>query len=291
MYKYLSSIIALILTITLTISVAQGAQKKSKKPVINRTQTSLVIDGKTGKILHSHNANEKIYPASLTKVITAYLLFEALESGKVSLNQRMRVSKYAADAPPCKLHLKAGEYITVREAILGLIVKSGNDVARVVAEHLAGSEEKFAKIMNARAKQLGMKNTSFANASGLHDPKQKSTAIDLAKLSIAVKRDFPQYYSYFSQTKFDFRGKTVHGHNKLTANYVGAEGLKTGFTNPAGCNLITVATRGDKSLIGIVTGSPSSLVRDKKMVALLDQHFAVNKSNKNVRVALGAKRR
>lgn len=247
--------------------------KQTYKPV----QTSLVVDGKTGKILHAQNENTKIYPASLTKVMTLYLLFEALDSGKLSLHDSLHVSKKASASLPCKLNLKAGEKITVKEAILGLIVKSANDAAVTVAENMAGSEQKFAKLMTLRAKTLGMKNTIFTNASGWHDPRQMTTAIDLAKLSIAIRRDFPQYYGFFAKTNFNFRGKQVNGHNSLTANYPGAEGLKTGFTNPAGRNLITTATRNGRTLVGIVTGSHSRTHRDTKMANLLDEHFGVSK--------------
>ncbi len=250
-------------------------------------QSSLIIDGKTGKVLHSSNARKEIYPASLTKVATLYLLFEALESGKIKINQSFKVSKYAASATPIKLGLKAGDSITVKDAILALIVRSANDVARVVAEGIAGSEDEFAKLMTARAKSLGMNHTNFTNASGLHNPNQKSTAVDLAKLTVAIKKDFPQYYSFFSKTSFCYRGKDIKGHNKLTANYPGAEGLKTGFVNASGCNLITTATRGNKHLIGVVTGGRTAAARDQKMISLLDSYFESNQKdiNRNIQSA------
>lgn len=241
-------------------------------------ETSLVVDGKTGKVLHSRNSNKLIYPASLTKVATLYLLFEAIESGRITLDQLVEVSPYAASAQPGKLYLKAGEKIKVKDLILGMSVKSANDAARVAAEAIAGSEKRFARLMTVRARQLGMKNTTFMNASGLHHPEQRTTAIDLAKLTIAIKRDFPQYYHFFSKTSFVYKGKTISGHNRVTANYPGAEGLKTGFTNPSGCNLITTATRGNQSLIGIVTGSKTSKARDQMMISLLDTHFTKNKT-------------
>ena len=269
------TILTIFLSIGLILGTAEAANKKKRIVASAPTpiQTSLVVDGKTGKILHEHNARERIYPASLTKIMTLYLLFEALESGKLSLDQRLPVSKYASEAMPLKLFLKPGDHITVRDAALAIPIKSANDVARVVAEAISGSEDKFAKLMTARAKQLGMKDTTFANASGWHDPRQKTTAIDLAKLAIAIKRDFPQYYHLFSETSFEFRGKRIHGHNKVVAMYPGAEGLKTGYTIPAGRNLITTATRGNKSLVGVITGSPSTTFRDNKMVTLLDKHF------------------
>jgi len=265
----------LIVSICLAIPVADAAKRQSRKKASGRIQTSLVVDGKTGKILHASNARKKIYPASLTKVMTIYLIFEALESGKLSLNQKLYVSSYATKARPLKLYLKPKERITVRDTILGLIVKSANDAARVAAENIAGSEKRFARLMTIRARQLGMKNTTFTNASGWHDARQVSTAVDLAKLSMAIKRDFPQYYHFFKKTSFKFKNKTIKGHNRVVATYPGAEGLKTGFTNPAGCNLITAATRGNKSLVAVVTGRSSSAIRNKKMVQLLDEHFGI----------------
>lgn len=267
-------------------SLSIAAKKKVTKEVAHRPiETSLVVDGKTGKILHSQNAKKSIYPASLVKVMNLYMIFEALESGKISLDQKFSVSEYAASARPCKLYLKPGEKISVKDTIMALIVKSANDAARVSAENIAGSEQNFSRLMTARARQLGMKDTVFTNASGWHDPRQKTTAIDLAKLSIAIKRDFPRYYHLFAKTSFTFKGRTVNGHNNLVARYPGAEGLKTGFTNPAGRNLITTATRGGRSLVGVVTGSSSSANRDKKMIGLLDKHFGISstavKSKKN----------
>ncbi len=286
-----SSVLTLILvvSITLTAVVADAAKRRSKKKSSGRTQTSLVVDGRSGKILYASNARKKIYPASLTKVMTIYLVFEALESGKLNLNQKLYVSTYATKARPLKLYLKAKERIKVRDAILGLIVKSANDAARVVAENIAGSEKRFARLMTVRARQLGMKNTTFTNASGWHDPKQVSTAVDLAKLSIAIKRDFPQYYHFFKKSSFKFKGKTIKGHNRVSETYPGAEGLKTGFTTPAGCNLITAATRGNKSLVAVVTGRSSSAIRNKNMVQLLDKHFGVK--HKTIKKARKTKKR
>lgn len=278
-FKYLIAIPVFLVVCNLQLNISEAARKKSLTRTGGPVQTSLIVDGKTGKILHSHNQNVRVYPASLTKVMTLYMLFEALEAGKFSLNDKLHVSPNATRAHPSKLHLKAGEQISVREAILALIVKSANDAAIVVAESIAGSEQKFAKLMNIRAKQLGMKNSFFTNASGWHHPAQKTTPIDLAKLSIAIKRDFPQYYGFFAKTSFKFKGKQINGHNRLTANYPGAEGLKTGFTNPAGCNLITVATRNGKTLVGVVTGSNKAIARDKKMASLLDKHFGIKNDN------------
>lgn len=282
--KYFVIITFLLAIFSLQICASEAAKAKPQKSS-GPIETSLVINGKTGEVLHSQNGNVRIYPASLTKVMTLYMLFEALESGKFSLNDKLYVSHNATKAKPCKLYLKAGEKISVKDAILSMVVKSANDTAIVIAENIAGSEHKFSELMNKRAKQLGMNNSFFTNASGWHHPQQKTTAIDLAKLAIAIKRDFPQYYHFFSKTSYVYKGKKINGHNRLTASYPGAEGLKTGFTNPAGRNLITVATRNGKTLVGVVTGSKGSVTRDNKMMNLLDQHFGVKK------VALATKKR
>ncbi|MES2215253.1 MAG: D-alanyl-D-alanine carboxypeptidase family protein [Pseudomonadota bacterium] len=243
-------------------------------PCRKSTPTSLVVDAKTGRVLHSEEAHTSIYPASLTKIMTLYLAFEAVENGKLSMGQKIAVSAKAANMPPLKLWLKPGETITVRDAIMTLIVHSANDSAVVISEALGqGSEAKFADLMTKRARQLGMSNTQFRNASGWYHPDQKTTAHDLAKLAIAIKRDFPQYYPLFTQTQVVFRGKTIHGHNRVTANYPGAEGLKTGFNNPAGVCIVTTASRDNQELVGIVTGSPSARHRDSKVMTLLDKHF------------------
>ena len=270
----------LLLCVAVTVLSNNFAYGAKKKPVPLPVQTSLVIDSKTGKILHEKNSTTKIYPASLTKVMTLYLLFESIESGKFSLNKRLLVSHNAEKMPPSRLGVKKGEYITVREAIGALATKSANDVAVVVAENIAGTESRFVKIMNARARQLGMKDTNFANASGWHNPKQKTTAKDLAKLSIAIKRDYLPYYKFLSKNSFVFRGKVVRGHNRVNERYVGSEGLKTGYTTPSGYNLITAATRENVSLIGIVTGGRSATSRDLQMIRLLDTHFSKRQISK-----------
>lgn len=262
--------------------VLAAKSKTSKSPKKAATtysappETSLVIDMEQGKVLHAQNAHLKIYPASLTKVMTLYLAFEALDQGKLSMNQKIPVSSRAENMRPSKLGLRKGEHIMVHDAVMGLIVKSANDAAVVLAEAIGGSsEDHFAKMMTKRAHDLGMRDTTFRNASGWHHPEQKTTAIDLAKLTLALKRDFPKYYTLFAKTSFVFKGQTINGHNRVMQKYAGAEGLKTGFTGPAGFNLITTASRGDKALVGVVTGGKSGKLRDNKMMALLDRHFGV----------------
>jgi D-alanyl-D-alanine carboxypeptidase (penicillin-binding protein 5/6) len=253
-------------------------------------KTELVIDAKDGKILHEYNSREKIYPASLTKLMTLYLLFDALENHKIKMKTKFLVSYKAEKMKPSKLGLKSGEYINVQDVILALIVKSANDVAVVAAENLSGTENKFAKLMRITAKELGMNDSYFANASGWHDSSQKTTARDLAKLALAIKRDFPQYYSLFSKTNFNFRGKIIEGHNYITKNYDGAEGLKTGYTIPAGWNLVTTASRGNKTIVAVVTGGTSRQYRDNKMLKLLDKYFEVQNHTNNNKFAYRVKK-
>lgn len=255
------------------------SQNKKQQAVALPPQTSVVVDMQDGKILHAENAHLRVYPASLTKVMTLYLTFEAIDKGVLSMDQRLTVSKRAANMRPSKLGLKVGETISVKDAVMSLIVKSANDSSVVLGEAISGaSEDHFAQIMTKRAKDLGMHNTTFRNASGWHHPEQKTTAIDMAKLTMALKRDFPDYYSLFSATSFTFNGKTVTGHNKVVEKYQWAEGLKTGYTNPAGHNLITTAAKDGKRLVGVVTGGRSANDRNYKMVSLLDRHFGLSPS-------------
>jgi D-alanyl-D-alanine carboxypeptidase (penicillin-binding protein 5/6) len=271
-----SKVLIIFTTMILFINCVEA--KTSKKAKVSSctpasVPTSLIIDSKTGRVLHAQNAKSKIFPASLAKLKTIKLAFEAIELGQLSWYKKLPVSAEAAKMPASKLGLKVGQTITVKDAVNALIVKSANDAAVVLAEAISGSEAKFVKLMNVRARQIGMSDTNFANASGWHHPNQKTTALDLAKLSMALKRDHPEFYPLFSQISFEYKGKVVHGHNHVMANYAGAEGLKTGFTCPSGFNLITAASRGNKALIGVVTGSNNKHHRDKKMVELLDKHF------------------
>lgn len=282
--KILLPYIFVIISLFTQVSEAKKAVKNSSKAPIP-VQTSLVIDAKTGKVLEAHNSQIRIYPASIVKLMPLYIMFELIESGKLSLDKKLLVSAKAAKMPPCKLGLRAGDTITVREAINALIIKSANDVAVTVAENIRPSEKAFAHLMNVKAKQLGMKNTYFKNASGLHDPLQQTTARDMAKLAMAIKKNYPKYYPLFSKTSFVFRGDIINGHNHVTKNYRGAEGLKTGFTNPSGYNLVTTASRNGKSLIAVVTGGRSAASRDQKMIRLLDQHFNIVSTKPKVTLA------
>ena len=234
---------------------------------------AIVVDATTGKVLDSVNADQRDYPASLTKMMTLYLTFRALKSGRLKLDQKLSVSSWAANKSPTKLGLRRGQTISVQDCILGMVTKSANDAATVVAEGLGGSEHHFADMMDVQAALLGMSDTHFANASGLPDPNNTSTAHDLVKLAMALYRDFPQYSPYFATQEFTFRGHIVRGHNHLMDRYPGMDGLKTGFTDASGFNLASTAVRNGHRLFGVVLGSRTAAVRDKLMAKLLDNGF------------------
>ena len=235
--------------------------------------SAIVIDAGTGTTLYSANAEQTRFPASLTKMMTVYLLFQALESGKISRDTPIPVSRNAASKPASKLYLKAGSTIPVDTAIRALVVKSANDVATAVAEFLAGgSEERFGEIMTQQARALGMSRTRFTNASGLPDPNQVTTATDMARLAVALKSRYPQYYSYFSLRSFEYNGKTIRGHNKALDMIPGADGLKTGYTRASGFNLATSARRNGRYLVGVVMGEDTSKIRDQRMTQLIEYY-------------------
>ncbi len=237
--------------------------------------STILADTENGLILSSQNAGKLQYPASLTKVMTLYLTFNALENGLLDQEDLLPVSRHAAKQPPSKLHLKPGRTISVQDAIYALIIKSANDAAVVLAEALAPSEADFAKMMTQTAKKLGLKNTVFRNASGLHNPNQVTTAQDMAVLTIAMINHFPQYYKLFSKNEFRYNGKLYKSHNQVTKNYNGAEGLKTGYVAAVGYNIISTAKRDDKRLVTVVIGQRSTAVRDKQAINLLDKGFSM----------------
>jgi len=238
-----------------------------------RVAESIVIDVETGSVLSAVNADAITYPASLTKMMTLYLTFEALDAGRLRLDQYLPVSYEAASRAPTKLGLRPGESIAVQDLILGLVTRSANDAASVLAEGLAGSEPVFAEHMTRMARQLGMTSTVYRNASGLPDPDQYTTARDEAQLALALYRDFPREYRYFSTRQFYFRGSIIHNHNHLLDWYEGADGIKTGYIGASGFNLAASAVRNGHRLIGVIMGGPSAGTRDREMAALLDQGF------------------
>jgi D-alanyl-D-alanine carboxypeptidase len=255
--------------------------------------SSLVVDAGTGRTLHAAAAEASRHPASLTKMMTLYLLFDALERGEVKPSTRMRVSQRAAAMPPTKLGLRPGGHITVQDAILALTTKSANDVAVVVAEALAGNESRFAQRMTRKAHALGMTRTTFRNASGLHHPHQRTTARDMATLARALLRDHPGLYRHFSTTTFAYRGSRYANHNRLLRTYRGVDGIKTGFTNASGYNLVASARRDGIRLIGVVLGSNSADARNRTMAQLLDRGFqraAADRATAAVKAAPGKRK-
>ena len=236
--------------------------------------SALVMEVESERVLYSRNADELRHPASLTKMMTLYMVFDALARGEISMNDRFRTSAYAASRSPSKLGLRVGETITVEEGILGLVTQSANDAATVLAEGLGGSESNFAYQMTRKARDLGMTDSIFHNASGLPDPNQITTARDMFRLGKALLKHFPQYYAYFSTERFNFRNRSFHNHNHLLNNYPGTDGIKTGFVNSSGFNLVASARRDGHRLIGVVFGGPTHSRRDAHMRAILDDGFA-----------------
>lgn len=241
--------------------------------------SSIMIDAESGEILSESNADELRYPASLTKLMTLYITFDALEKGIIKWDDKLPVSRRAANMSPSKIGVRRGEKIKVSDAVMALIVKSANDCAVVLAEGLGYSEENFAKTMTQVAHELGMENTTFYNASGLPNKKQKTTARDMALLGAALYHHFPQYYKLFATKKFTYQGRTVYTHNHLLKKFEGADGMKTGFTNAAGYNIVTSAERNGHRVIAVTMGHRIMKQRDKKVASMMEsglQKLALN---------------
>jgi D-alanyl-D-alanine carboxypeptidase len=253
---------------------AKSGEATPSRPPAPALRSAILIDAASGAVLSETRPDMALYPASLTKMMTLYMTFAALNEGRLSLDQPLPVSSHAAAQAPSKLWLKPGDSVPVQSLILALVTRSANDAAVVLAEALADSETEFATQMTETARRLGMSETNFRNASGLPDPLQRTTARDLARLSLALYQDFPREYAYFSVRKFEFRGQTIATHNHMLESYQGSDGIKTGFTRASGFNLAASAERDGHRLIGVVLGSPSWPIRDKEMAALLDRGFA-----------------
>ncbi len=239
----------------------------------NKRYASIVLDADTGVVLSQSNADKRLHPASLTKVMTLLMVFEAMEQGRMTTRDRIRISKHAAGMVPSKLGLTAGSSIKVQDAIYAVVTKSANDVAVALAEHIGGTESNFARMMTNRALQLGMSNTTFTNASGLHDPRQYSSARDMATLARVVINQHAPYYRYFSKANFTYQGHSYHNHNRLMETYKGMDGMKTGYVGASGFNLVASAVRNDRRLIGVVFGGRSAASRNAHMASLLDSGF------------------
>ncbi len=240
----------------------------------NPRYASIVMDADTGLILHQRYAGKSLHPASLTKVMTLLMAFEALERGELRLNDRLYISKRAASMVPSKLGLKPGESIKVRDAIYILVTKSANDVAVAMAEHLSGTESAFARKMTQRARSIGMSKTNFRNASGLHHKAQVTTAKDMARMARYVINEYPEYYRYFNKKSFTYKGKTYRSHNRLMGKYKGMDGMKTGYIQASGFNLVASAVRNNRRVIGVVFGGRTGKSRNAHMSSLMDRGFA-----------------
>jgi D-alanyl-D-alanine carboxypeptidase len=235
--------------------------------------SSIIVDGNSGATLSASNPDALRHPASLTKIMTLYLLFERLEAGKLSLDSEMDVSEHASEQSPTKLGLRPGQTIRVEDAIKGLVTRSANDAAVVIAEAIAGDEDDFAKLMTRKARALGMTRTVYRNASGLPDDAQVTTARDQSTLGRAIQDRFPRYYRYFSTNVFVYRGHPIRNHNKLLGSVEGVDGIKTGYTRASGFNLVTSMRRGNRHLIGVVMGGRSGGSRDAAMRNLLAENL------------------
>ena len=244
--------------------------------------SSIIVDGNSGAVLSSNNPDGIRRPASLTKIMTLYLLFERLESGKMKLDTEMEVSEFASEQAPTKLGLKPGQTIRVEDAIKGLVTRSANDASVVIAEAIAGDETEFARLMTRKARALGMSKTTYRNASGLPNDEQLTTARDQATLGRAIQDRFPRYYRYFSTSVFAYRGQSIRNHNRLLGNVEGVDGIKTGYTRASGFNLVSSMRRGNRHLVGVVLGGRSGGSRDATMRNLLAENLEKGATKRTV---------
>lgn len=266
--------------------VCDPALAKTRRiSVENKKYADIIMDAATGQILHQTNPDKSLHPASLTKMMTLLLLFDAMEAGQIGPNDRIPISVRAASVVPSKLGLKPGSSIRVEDAIYALVTKSANDVAVAVAEALGGTEARFAGMMTRKAAALGMSRTRFRNASGLHDRAQVTTARDMARLARFIIRNRPHYYTYFSTKTFTYKGDIYHNHNRLMETYQGMDGMKTGYIVSSGFNLVASAVRDDRRLIGVVFGGRSASSRNARMAALLNEAFGTPASAPTLLVA------
>ncbi len=242
--------------------------------IVQAKYASYIVEAETGTVLHQTNAETRNYPASLTKMMTLYMVFDALKNNRIKLEQKLNISARAARQPSSKLGLSKGEKITYGEAILAIVTKSANDVATAIGESLGGSERKFAMAMTYKARAIGMTRTTFRNASGLPHRGQLSTAKDMAILALRLQKDFPQYYYYFSTKAFSHKGLVHKNHNALLKTYKGTDGIKTGYIQASGFNLVASVERNGQRLIGVVFGGRTSRSRDRHMTKLLNKSFA-----------------
>lgn len=260
---------AVLIVIALFVASAAAAATANAERA-----ASFAIDANSGRVLHASYADEPRYPASLTKMMTLYLVFEQLEAGKLKPSTRIRISEKAAAAPPSKLDLDAGSDIALSDAVKILIAKSANDIAVAIAEHIGGTEASFAQLMTAKARQIGMANTTFRNASGLPDPGQVTTARDMVTLGLRLEDDFPQYFPLFATRQVTYAGTTYRNHNTLLGTYQGVDGIKTGYIRASGFNVVTSVKRNGRHIVAVVFGGKSAGTRNATMRSILDRTLA-----------------
>jgi D-alanyl-D-alanine carboxypeptidase len=265
--------LALLMSLSMFAEQADARAKRSARAADNPRYAAIVIDAKTGEMLHGANQDAPRYPASLTKMMTLYVLFEELEAGRMTLDTRLKVSQNAANQAPSKIGVRPGSTIRVEDAIKALTVKSANDVAAVVAENVSGSVPRFAERMTRTARAIGMRNSTFRNASGLPDPGQRTTARDLATLGLALQDRFPRYYKYFSSRSFSYGKANYRNHNRLIGTVEGVDGIKTGYIRASGFNLVTNVRRGDRHLVAVVMGGTTGASRDAQMRKLIAEYL------------------
>lgn len=265
--------LTLVLVAAFLSACSTQSALESVAPLSSDKYAAIVVDANTGKVLFDRNSRELRYPASLTKMMTLYMLFDALETGRVDPAAQLPVTAFAASKPPSRLGLRPGQHIDVQTAILALCVRSANDVATVVAEYLGDSEARFAEMMTAKARQLGMNSTTFRNASGLPHADQRTSARDMAVLSTALRKRFPQHYHYFSNREFSYAGKVIRGHNDLLGRVDGVDGLKTGYIRASGFNLATSAGRGGRRIVAVVMGGETARARNAHMEELIEMYL------------------
>lgn len=278
----LRMVVVILLVVVTVVALSNSALSAS----VPRKYAGIVVDAKTGKTLYASAADSLRYPASVTKVMTLYVLFQELEAGRMSLSTRMRVSKHASRAVPTKLGLKSGSTIKVEDAIKSLVTLSANDMSRVIAEHISGTESAFAVRMTKTARALGMARTTYKNASGLPDSGQVTTVRDQSKLGIAVFQHFPKYYKYFQTRSFKYKGRTYGNHNRLLGTVAGVDGLKTGYIRAAGYNLLTAARKDGRHVVVVGFGFNSGAARNAKVTSLVKKYFRKGRSGSYYKTAM-----
>lgn len=270
------SVSALVFGLIFTFPLLSGADTAQAA----RKSAAMAVDVHTGKILYSHNIDKPHHPASLTKIMTLYMLFEYIEAGRFHMNTRLKVTENASRQAPSKLGLKPGSSILVKDAIKALITKSANDVAVIVAENLAGSEYRFTQLMTWKARKMGMNKTVFVNASGLPDKRQTTTARDMITLGLRIQKDFPQFYPLFKTKRFSYRGKVYKNHNGLMSRMRGIDGIKTGYTRASGFNLTSSIWKGRKHVVAVVMGGRTARKRDNFMARVLNKSLRKARNGK-----------